>query len=317
MDILKLIEEQISKIKKLDSSSFLDQIYSHLERAELYYTQGHEDEQYFNDVIYRSNQAYEGALKEAYKVLAEKTEDELNSTTLQKMERHFKTNNIFRERVLQLFENYRREWRNKSTHDYKLLFKEDEAFLALTSVTSFVHLLLKEILEKNAYTTELKKENTPDINKAIQNINLGSLSPINKLLDLLLVFSQQSQDTNFESITEAEITGMIHGFLSKSSEIFTMIREPKMIYHKDFSSPDFFIQTKTETIILEIKRHYDEHVKQTVSAQLTGFLTAFGATDGILFFIGNNNTKERVLTTTKYITEEEKIYSIHVIHPKV
>src|SRR4051812_20660025 len=118
MDVLQAIEMQIQGIQAEDNSTYLIQIYTHIQRAELYFKQGETDEQYFNDVIYRSNQAYEGALREAYKVLAAKPEEELNRTTLNKIEMHFRDNNIFRERVLQLFENYRREWRNKSTHDY-------------------------------------------------------------------------------------------------------------------------------------------------------------------------------------------------------
>ena len=41
--------------------------------------------------------------------------------------------------------------------DFKLSFDENEAFLALTSVSSFVHLLLKQIQEKIAYKTQQKK----------------------------------------------------------------------------------------------------------------------------------------------------------------
>lgn len=76
MDILKEVEQQISSIKKVDNSNYLDSIFIHIHRAEFYYKQGSTDSNYFNDVIYRSNQAYEGALKESYKVLAGKSQDE-------------------------------------------------------------------------------------------------------------------------------------------------------------------------------------------------------------------------------------------------
>jgi hypothetical protein len=115
MDILKEIELQINSIKKVDSSNYLDSIFTHIDRAEFYYNQGKTDTNFFNDVIYRSNQAYEGALKESYKVLADKTEDEVFKKTPNDIEKFFETNSVFRERVLQLFKNYRQEWRNKST----------------------------------------------------------------------------------------------------------------------------------------------------------------------------------------------------------
>ena len=72
MDTLKEIKLQINSIKKVDSSNYLDSIFTHVDRAEFYYKQGKIDTNFFNDVIYRSNQAYEGALKESYKVLAGK-----------------------------------------------------------------------------------------------------------------------------------------------------------------------------------------------------------------------------------------------------
>lgn len=140
MDILKEIEEQVDSIKKVDSSTYLDSIFTHLSRAEFYYKQGKNDVNFFNDVIYRSNQAYEGALKESYKVLAGKSDEEVKRKTPNEIENFFENNNIFRERVLQLFKNYRQEWRNKSTHDHKLFFDENEAFIALVNVTSFTHL---------------------------------------------------------------------------------------------------------------------------------------------------------------------------------
>ena len=43
---------------------------------------------------------------------------------------------------------YRTEWRNPSTHDYKLDFDEDEALLAIASVCAFAIVLLDQITEK-------------------------------------------------------------------------------------------------------------------------------------------------------------------------
>ena len=77
MDILKEIEKQINSIKEIDSSSYLDSILTHIQRAESYYQLGKGDSNYFNDVIYRSNQGYEGALKESYKVLANKNHEDV------------------------------------------------------------------------------------------------------------------------------------------------------------------------------------------------------------------------------------------------
>ncbi len=139
MNIFERIQKQIKKITESESSIFIDSVSLHLERAEHYYKLGENDSYYYNDVIYRTNQAYEGALKEAYKVLAEKSNEDVIKQTPYKIEKYFEENGIFKERVLELFKNYRNEWRNKSTHDYKLFFFENnEAFIAITSISSFV-----------------------------------------------------------------------------------------------------------------------------------------------------------------------------------
>ncbi len=106
MDILKEIINQVNSIKQVDSTNYLDKVLIHIKRAEFYYKKGNSDNDFYNDVIYRSNQAYEGALKESYKVLAEKSDEEVFNESPNNIEKFFATKNIFRTRVLQLFKNY-------------------------------------------------------------------------------------------------------------------------------------------------------------------------------------------------------------------
>jgi|APAra7269096714_1048519.scaffolds.fasta_scaffold17511_4 hypothetical protein len=81
MNILELIKKQIKQIAQIEKSIFLDAVISHLERAEHYYSLGEDDDNYYNDVIYRTYQAFEGVLKEAYKILAGKSESEVTKET--------------------------------------------------------------------------------------------------------------------------------------------------------------------------------------------------------------------------------------------
>lgn len=287
MDILKEIETQITSTKVEDNSIYLDQIYNHIDRAEKYYLKGHTDEHYFNDVIYRSNQAFEGALKEAYKVLANKTEDELHKTTPYKIENHFKDNSIFRDRVLQLFENYRQEWRNKSTHDYKLVFDENEAFIALTSVSSFVHLLLKQIQEKLAFNNEQKRlALQQDKLKEIQQTILAKGETLaEKVVKVVTEFVERNESITSQQILEIEVLGMLHGFLSMANEDLQIAREPKLVMSNKYLRPDFVIEYANEKIVLEVKRRFERQKLKETTEQLIDYLEAANTTEGIIYFV--------------------------------
>ena len=315
MDILKEIEKQITSIKVEDNSIYLDQIYYHIDRAEKYYLQGQTDEHYFNDVIYRSNQAFEGALKEAYKILANKTEEELQKTTPYNIENHFRDNLIFRDRVLQLFEKYRQEWRNKSTHDYKLIFDESEAFIALTSVSSFVHLLLKQIQEKLAFTNEQKRlALQQDKLKEIQQIILAKGETLaEKVVKVVTEFVERNEYITSQPVLEIEVLGMLHGFLSMANEDFQIAREPKLEINNKHLRPDFVIEYSDEKIVLEVKRKFERQKLKESTDQLIEYLKATETTDGIIYFVKTVDGKPVVSIERQEFLKDGKQYNIFVI----
>jgi hypothetical protein len=287
MNVLKEIEAQINSIKKIDSSTYLDSIFAHIERAEFYYNSGMTDSNFFNDVIYRSNQAYEGALKESYKVLAEKTADEVIRKTPNDIERFFETESIFKERVLQLFKNYRQEWRNKSTHDYKLFFDESEAFIALTSVSSFVHLLLKQIQEKTVYTAQQRKlEAEPIIEKITEPDSVASNLDI--LASVISGFAKEATIDygDISLLREAEIAGALHAYLEhNSSGIFVVRREVRLESREYIFIADFVIEFADEKFILELKRSRERKYDVDLGVnQVFQYLDASGITQGILYY---------------------------------
>jgi hypothetical protein len=319
MDILKEIEQQINSIKKVDNSNYLDSIFTHIDRAEFYYKQGKADSNFFNDVIYRGNQAYEGALKESYKVLADKTEEEVFRKTPNDIEKFFETNNVFRERVLQLFKNYRQEWRNKSTHDFKLFFDESEAFIALTSVSSFVHLLLKQIQEKIAYQTQQKKlaeekENAEKIKAIAISTNK---SPVDKLVDIIVEFSRQNSEqifNNTKDIREVEIMGLFHAYIESVSNTVHTQREPQFNIGGRQLRPDFLIEIDDESLILEFKRMkaMGSHLNNTIN-QVLIYMQATNTFHGIIYYANfNEPNPEPKIKKTESVLNDQK-YQITTI----
>src|SRR4030095_14112291 len=67
------------------------------------------------------------------------------------IENSLQENNVLRPGVLAQLTNYRREWRNPSTHDYRLDFDEDEALLAIVTVSAFAIVLIDQITERISF----------------------------------------------------------------------------------------------------------------------------------------------------------------------
>lgn len=317
MDILKEIINQVNSIKKSDSTTYLDSVLTHLDRAEYYYKQGISDSNYFNDVIYRGNQAYEGALKESFKVLADKTESEVFKKTPNDIEKFFESNNIFRERVLQLFKNYRQEWRNKSTHDHKLFFDESEAFLALTSVSSFVHLLLKQIQEKIAFNLQQKKmmeekKQVEEINELVQQNNND---PRKKLEDIISRFakSNASYIHNSKDIREVEIIGLFDAYI-RSAKGLTIQREPKFHVNGMDIRPDFLIEVDDTSIILEFKRQRSSNLQDSNAVnQVLVYMQATMSNYGIIYFSNFDSPDPEIKIDRLRHTVNDKSYDVSII----
>lgn len=150
---MNVVEELRRKIHTLPDGDYvvgLRSVLVHLETAFKHLRRGQtqREDQAFTDAIYRCNQAFEGSIKEAYRVLAERQPEQKTS---HEIEQYLQDNKVFRQRVLSQFTNYRRQWRNPSTHDYTLSFDPSEAFVALTQVAAFAYVLIDQIAERIAF----------------------------------------------------------------------------------------------------------------------------------------------------------------------
>ena len=146
MDLSKELKRKQETLKDLVSDGGIYAALRHIEIAERWFERARVegDEDLFNDVIYRTNQAFEGMLKEAYTVLGQ---TDASNLTPHQIEQKLIAGGVFSERVTDLFRNYRQEWRNKSTHNHNLFFNAQEALLAIVSISAFSTILLDQIIE--------------------------------------------------------------------------------------------------------------------------------------------------------------------------
>ncbi len=112
MNLLEQLTARIEALPQGTHSLGLRAVLQHVQVAISHLARGQKsgDETAFTDAIYRCNQAFEGSLKEAYRVLADKDPAKLRPYDI---ENHFQTAKILRPRVLSQFTTYRTEWRRK------------------------------------------------------------------------------------------------------------------------------------------------------------------------------------------------------------
>src|SRR6266487_5647111 len=150
MNILEILSSRVDELGAGDYIQGLRAVLQHIEVAEKHLDRGKGsgDDTAFTDAIYRTNQAFEGSLKEAFRVLAGK---DPSRETPNNIEIYLQKHHLLRPRVLAQLTNYRTEWRNPSTHDYRLDFDEDEALFAIVAVSAFAIVLVDQITERIAY----------------------------------------------------------------------------------------------------------------------------------------------------------------------
>lgn len=283
MNLLEILRKRVNDLPDGDYLQGLKSVIQHIEVATNHHQRGQcgADDNAFTDAIYRTNQAFEGSLKEVYRVLADKNP---NKKTPNEIESYLETENKLRPRVLSQLTNYRQEWRNPSTHDYNLNFDEDEALLAIVTVSAFAIVLIDTIIEKVAFEqAKLIAEETP-----IPQIETNFL--IEKVSQLIEQFTLQFNQTHLDSnkIREIEIIGALAGFLVANAPEFK-IEVEKLLSNETKFRADMIITNENESLILEIKRN--NRLSSNTVLQVSSYMELSKINQAILFLYGSSGNK--------------------------
>jgi hypothetical protein len=281
MDLLESLRARLNTLPEGDHSPGLRAVLVHVEAAFKHLARAQEsaDESLFTDAIYRTNQAFEGSIKEAYRVLAGSDPGRIRPFDV---EHYLEQNGIFRSRVLAQFRNYRQEWRNPSTHDYTLVFDESEAFLAIISVSAFAYLLFDEIAEKlssqaSQAETETAKE---DLNEVIASGNEGLLD---RVRTALVAFAGRQHSTPRK--TEAQQIGALSGFFATLMPDL-IVEADKPLGPDSRAHADLVVGDGEFNVIIELKRaEPSETSVRTGLAQLANYMSLAKAIHGVLFYV--------------------------------
>lgn len=294
MNLLEILRARARDLPEGDYTPGIKAVLQHIEVATRHLERGQTrgDDTAFTDAIYRANQAFEGSLKEAFRVLAggdpagERPYD---------IENYLQQQNVLRPRVLAQLTNYRREWRNPSTHDYRLDFDEDEALLAIVTVSAFAIVLIDQITERVSF--EQAKT------AAIEQPSTISSEPtfFGKVSTLIHQFIIQFEQTRSErtEVRETEIKGALAGFLSAAAPELDVNVEGVLSPESPLRA-DFLITSKGERLIVEIKRgrRFTERMKEDATQQVLRYMEISGIKQAILLIYNSENSRKEIHTTS-------------------
>jgi len=285
LDLLLILRQRIEALPPGDYSPGLRSVVHHVEVAAQHFVRGGttSDEAAFTDAIYRTNQAFEGSLKEAYRVIAEKDPGNVRPFDI---EQFFHKHSLLRARVLAQLSNYRTEWRNPAAHDYRLDFNEDEALLAIVSVCAFAIVLIDQVTEKlsfNAARATRQPIQLPNPSKPLAD----------QVADALQQFRTSSTALVPEGAREVEVVGALAGYLTSAIPGSTIDTEPHL---GDSGRPDLLVSRGQERLIVELKRSghsFEIHRRQVVS-QVAHYVAMSGITEGLIYVYGGDAEAEIV-----------------------
>jgi hypothetical protein len=285
LDLVSALKKKIDALPEGDHVPGLRAVLRHVEVgfAHLQRGQDEPDDAAFTDAIYRSNQAFEGGIKEAYRVLAGKAPENVKPFDI---ESYLDKNQVFRPRVLALFTNYRKEWRNPSTHDYRLDFDEDEALLACVSVAALACLVSDQIAERLAF--QQTKQSTGRKRRPLKAVigRDGVVSTLGERVANALLRFARSQPSHSSStpIMESQLLGSISGYLTAITPKDSVSMEAQLS-SEGRERADLLIKGPDESIIIELKSSRSAQSNMSAAlAQVEHYLTLGSGTSGVLYF---------------------------------
>lgn len=285
MDLVATLRKKIDLLADGDYVPGLRAVLLHIETAFRHLSRGQDsaDDTAFTDAIYRTNQAFEGSIKEAYRVLAEQDPDKKRPFDI---ENYLEQNGVFRNRVLSQLTTYRTEWRNPSTHDYKLDFDESEAFLAIVSVSAFACLLLDQVAERLSFKASQAEAEAQRAALEASLAETRHASLLVRVTELLSQFCSQHlpQRTSSAKQSEVQVIGALHGFISSAAPELGVLPEAQLVPDKSYRA-DMLITHGDEKVVVELKRRILRQGRSSAIAQVENYLSISDIENGILLFV--------------------------------
>jgi hypothetical protein len=254
-------------------------------------------------------------LKEAYAAL---TGRDATTLTPHNIERHLLNQQVFTSRVLELFTNYRQRWRNPSTHDHRLLFSEQEALLAIVSVSAFATILIDQMIEAVSFRRERDEIEGDKQRYAGRTRDYEALPFSEQVLSMIRAFSGQlgGLEEEFLKMGEAQIIGSLTAFISYMDPAI-QIKRGHRIADSPHLIPDLILTKRDETVLVEIKRSGSSKRKSDQAAQLQmlSYLEAGNYEHGIVYLSPSEPSHEMEINRVVHKVGDRDMI-VHTVAPR-
>lgn len=308
MDLFKTLKEKVEALHDGDYKPGMHSVLLHIEMAHRHLERGRTaqtEEPLFTDAIYRTNQAFEGSVKEAYRVLTGKDPAQEKPYDIEK---YLVDEKVFRPRVLTQLTTYRKEWRNPSAHNYKLDFDESEAFLAIVNVSAFACLLIDQIAEH--LTFEASKASAElEHSKLLSILPKANTDLMERCVALIKAFSLKFSVLGIGPTshqTEGQILAALMGFISSAAPDLTAESDVPLADNTK-ARADIILSKDKQKILLELKPFGGSGISKAMSRAFFEHLMILGKiNNGIIFFYPADSSELQV-ETEKTSTPENRI----------
>ena len=184
--------------------------------------------------------------------------------------------------MLNQFSNYRTEWRNPSTHDYKLYFDESEAFLAIISVSAFACLLLDQIAAKIAFDSS-KAATEAQLQVSSEKAKNDTL--YHQASALIQKFASTTKVKLVTGpMTEAVLLGSLHGAFASALPDVEVVLE-SLLSPKSKYRADLILKKGNDRLIVELKRYSKHRGLVAGREQVEKYLEVSGINQALLVFM--------------------------------
>jgi hypothetical protein len=143
-----------------------------------------------------------------------------------RIEDYLVEHNVFRPRVMEYFKRYRKDWRNAATHDHRLDFDEQEAFLAYSPVCGFCFVAMNQMIQAIAS----RKASVGRVDSSLK-ISASQLAAflVAELPALMKTLQHRSARLGGSvRLSEAALIGGIEGLIKSASKDVTTVIEPSL-----------------------------------------------------------------------------------------
>ena len=301
MNPIELLNLKIITISSPQLRMGLSKIVSHLLSSFRHYND-HSTQDY-NDVVYRTNQAFEGILKETYRFLHGKDPDNLKLYEIEDYLR--KERGLIA--TIDTAKQYRTKFRNKSAHDYSQEYSKKEALICLFTVAAIVCNLTDAIID------HIEEEDNNAIREKIAPRilnNYSKSSSVSSSVLLTIEILKEFASYAYLEVTDPDIDE--HQLILRFSSFVNLLDMDLKVHHisnlntDSIMYPSLILRASNgDLVAVDITRKKQTEWQSLLSVRrMKHFFNLSNSKDGVILFVPHRQDFNLLITVLNKVFGE-------------